>query len=265
MDKYLSDLNKRNHNALRNYIRLVSDYDIYRDLPFPERINRVALSVTNIPALYINGGRVLFDSLSDEPVTASYWHRKYQGNKPPGFECAGFMEMLLLTLRLVSGDIFDQNPRDLREVPRDTKFYKEAAGKKQGYKVSWDPRGGSSVIKDAGISEAGWPQTVHLLFFRREFEPVYDGMNPQIGNLVFFMNRGTDKQYHFHVGLWGYRTIDGGHRIEGLIHSSPSNPWDKEDGPKFTQFDRSYYRDFLEPQRGMWAEWFGTSLTRLKA
>ena len=264
MDAQLSDLNKRNHNALRSYIRLVSDYDIYQDLPFPDRINRTALSITNIPSLYSKGGRVFFWSLPDEPATASYWHRQYQGDKPPGFECAGFIEMLLLALKVVSGDIFDQNPRDLREVPRDTKFYKEAAGKKQGYVVSWDPRQGSSIIRDAGISEAGWPQTVHLMFYRREFEPVYDGMHPRIGDLVFFMYRGTDKQYHFHVGLWGYRTIASGHRIEGLIHSSPSSSYDQKDGPKFTRFDESYYKDFLEPQRGMWAEWFGTSLARIK-
>lgn len=265
MDNYLSDLNRRNHNALRNYLRLIHDYDIYRDLPFPERINRAALTIINLSALYIFGGRILFDSLPDEPATASYWDRQYQGDKPPGFECAGFIEMLLLALRVVSGNIFDHNPRDLREVPRDTKFYFEAADKNQGYKVNWDPRGGSSIFKDSGISESGWPQTVHLLFFRREFEPVYDGMWPHIGDLVFFMNRGTDKKYHFHVGLWGYRTVPDGHRIEGLIHSSPSSPWDKKDGAKLTRFDEPYYKSFLEPQRGMWAEWFGTSIVRLKA
>ena len=254
----LSEKNRILHNGLREYIRLIREQDIYNDLYFPDRINRAALSIANTPTKYWHGGRLMIDSKRDEPITRSFWHRKFQGDVVPGFECAGLIEALLYALGVLDKPIFTYQLADLRKVPKDTKFYKEAADKKQGYKVNWNPQAGPTIYKDSGISDNPWAQTVHLLFFRKEFEPVYSGMWPELGDLVFFAYHGTDRQWHFHVGLWGYNSYLG---REGLIHSSPGYGKNKRSGVQFTPHDSDFY-GWLEPQRGMWAEWFGTSLVR---
>lgn len=255
---YLSETNLFYHNSLRDYLYYVRRFHIYDDFPFAERINRVALSIVRTPTRYHQGGRLVIGSRRDHPITRSFWDQKFQGDAVPGFECAGFIEALLYALGIIDGNIFDYRLDGLREVPKDTKFYREAEDKKQGYQVNWNPQIGPTIYQDSGISESPWAQTVHLLFFRKEFQPVYDGMNPRVGDLVFFAYRGIDRQYHFHVGVWGTSRND-----EGLIHSSPGYGKGKINGVQFTPALSDFYR-WLHPQRAIWAEWFGASLVRYK-
>lgn len=248
--------NREKHDIIRNYIEIVRQYDIYHDLMLDDKLVRIAMDMTYLPIIYGHGGRIK-PHLKETYYTANIGG----GNEdhPPGLECAGFMEAILYAAGLLRANQNIFNYRSLRHIPEDSKVYLTARDDIEGYSVNWIPsKTRTTILQDAGICGA-WAQTVHLLYFRTEFEPVHH-LEPRKGDFVFFMSMDAKGEYHYHVGIWAIIRNAAGGIDEGLIHSSPPTQWDRRSGPKFTSRQSEYY-DWLGPQRRMWSEWFGTAGT----
>ncbi len=250
------------HDDLIAYARLVRQGNIYRSLPLNLRLMQVGLDLCNFNITYgrgknLKGGCFLKkDAKQGEPST--YKGRGSWGNRPPGLECAGFVDAACYIAK-AEGQLIDYNK--VRPLSRSSKIFREAAagGRAAEYVPSWYPTKTqkSSTPHAAGIWAHRWASGVHVAFMSQAFIEVR-GHYPQAGDLVFFMYKDT-RAWHVHVGLWARRKDR-----EGLIHSSPPWKYDKINGPKFTPAESDYYLDFLEPQRHVWAEWFGSSIIRLR-
>ena len=246
----LSENDRILHNRLRGYIEAGREGVVYPNMSYREKVSYYALALTRMGLVYGHGGRYRMYSEHDEPAT---WSRAGQSGGP-ALECGGFVEMILYAMGKIDSDIF--NYRGLRAVEHGTEFYRQAAGKEEDYKENWIPDYGTTIteLNDIGV----WAQTPLLLFFREEFVPIAGDVWPKAGDCLFFASKDTHG-WHFHAGIW----IRTAHE-EGLVHSSPASKWDAKDGPKYTDHDSDYWKDFLAPQRRIWLERFGASTTRLK-
>ena len=238
------------HNRLRGSIKMMREGYFYPGLPLAEQMSYFALMLIGMGIAYGHGGRYKMGSEHDEPAT---WSRAGQDGGP-ALECAGFVEMLMYAMDKIDSDIF--NYRGLRPVEHGTEFYRQAAGKEEDYKENWIPDYGTTIteLNDIGV----WAQTPLLLFYRKEFVPIAGDVWPKAGDCLFFASKDT-RGWHFHTGGWVETPSK-----QGLVHSSPASKWDAKDGPKYTDHDSDYWKDFLAPQRRIWLEQFGASTTRLK-
>ena len=243
----MTALDLSNHGRLRSDVEMAREGYLYDEYPFAEQISRFALCMTRIDVAYGKGGRYRYGMKRG----ASTWSRAGQGDGP-ALECGGFVNLIWYAMGVFDGDAF--NYRGLRSVERDTPFYKEAAGQNPKYKENWIPGKKRTITELNGMS--AWAQTPVLLFFRKEFTPVYDELWPKVADNIFFTYKGTDG-WHFHGGVW-VRTNDD----EGLVHSSPASAWDPQDGPKYTSHSSAYWTKYLEPQRRLFVERFGAAATR---
>tara|TARA_Y100000310_G_scaffold47500_2_gene44058 strand:- start:1011 stop:1802 length:792 start_codon:yes stop_codon:yes gene_type:complete len=258
----LSKANTIQHSDFRNWITATRRQEVFEDMRPAERLAFTAECLTHFGITYgagdkdsIGGSFYLFGSERG----AATWKRNLRNwkNERPGLECAGFVECAMYAAGLIDGSML--NYRGLRQVPRNIKLYREAAGVQKYYTVNWIPtETRTTITQDAGLT-GPWPSVVQLMFFREEFEPIANGVYPHVGDLVFFLYKDT-KGWHVHVGIWA--AIDG---EDGLIHSSPFwKDYSSFSGPKFTRISDKYYRNYLEPQRKTWGEWFGASVVRLR-
>lgn len=245
-------MNLKAHNQLRNHISVMREGHIYRLESRVMQMNNFALACTWLEIGYRQGGRYAAKNTAQMPAT---WSRDGGEHDIPYFDCAGFMEMILYSQQLLDGDPFSH--RGLRRVPHNSDFYKQAAAGDPDYEENWIPAENrpKTVTELNGMGQ--WPAMPYLLFFREEFVPAGDGPWPHIGDMVFFLFKDAHGVYHNHVGLWG-KTKDQ----EGLIHCSPASTFDEKSGPKFTPYEKSYYKNYLEPQRWQWEEKFKASLAR---
>ena len=258
----LSAENAIQHTDLRNWITATRRQRVFDDMAPPQRLAFVAECLTHFGITYGAGDADTiggsFYAFRNERGTATYKRNlRNWKNEPPGLECAGFVECAMYAAGLVDSAMLTY--RGLRQVPHNTKLFREASAGQEYYTVNWIPTETKTTITlDAGLTGA-WPSVVQLMFFREEFEPIANGVYPHAGDLVFFLYKDTSG-WHVHVGIWA--TVGG---EDGLIHSSPL--WEglsPFSGPKFTRASDKYYWNYLEPQRKTWAEWFNASVVRLK-
>ena len=255
------------HDDLKNYVNILRRRHLYDWMAPNERLATVALELTRFGITYGLGeddllGGAFYQFHRTEGLATFKWKYPNWADAPPGLECAGFVEAALYAAGITGGRILTY--RGLRDVPMDTKLYREASGGHPDYGVHWIPKYKDgkqtqrTITQDAGLTGA-WPNTPQLTYFREEFVPVRNGTVPHVGDLVFFQYKDT-RGWHVHVGIWG-----NFHGEDGLLHSSPKwGSLSKTSGPKFTPADDPYYKKYLYPQRQYWAEWFGTSAVRLR-
>lgn len=221
---------------------------------FQDRASYLALQLTREGLVYGTGGRYEFVEEGDQAVTRS---RFVKQGEAPALECAGFIEMILYALGVINEPIFTY--RSLRQVPRDSNFYRIA--REEGAPLEREPNwipGSNRMPTITELNGMGdWAQTPVLLYFDERFEPIEQVEPMRAGDVLSFMSR-DDSGYHFHSAIW----IEASEH--GIVHSSPSSAWDRKDGAKFTPVDSKYFRDFLQPQQRTFAAMFGSAVTRRK-
>ena len=258
--------NQKRHDALRHMIEGNATCEAFAHLSELPRLALSAICLANVPFLRYGagirdgrGGSYYARNTKDgQAATFAYRHRTERWpDQAPGLECGGFVEAAIYMAGIHVGGIISY--RNVRTVPRETKFFQEASGGDEDYSVNWVPSKDKlhTIFGDAGFGMT-WAPTPVLIFHNEIFMPRPQHEHPKEGEIVCYMSKDTSG-FHYHVGIWAY--LDG---VDGLVHSSPLWPPNSvESGPKFTAFDSDYYR-WLGPQRKMFEGWFGASIVTLR-